>query len=81
VFNIFSVEIESGKMIANLFKSVPKETMRTGVYFALAGLGVVNVFPVLREWEVFSSFPSKAYMEKEVRECIVSTYVFVFRPL
>ena len=53
-------------MMTNLLNKVPKETMRTGVYVALAGLAGMQVFPVLRDWEVFSMFPSKHYMEKEV---------------
>ena len=53
-------------MIANFFKQLPRDAVRTGAYFALAGLVGVKVFPVLREWDVFAAFPSKAYMEREV---------------
>jgi hypothetical protein len=53
-------------MIANLFKQLPQEAVRAAAYVALAGLVGIKVFPVLREWDVFSAFPSKAYMEREV---------------
>ncbi len=66
--------------MANLFNKVPKETVRAGVYVALAGLAGMQVFPVLRDWEVFASFPSKHYMEKEVCECKELKYLF-FRSL
>jgi hypothetical protein len=55
-------------MLANILKRTPKETVKTGLYLALAGYASLSVFPVLREWEVFSMFPSKAYMEREVCE-------------
>ena len=54
------------RMLANFLKKTPKEAVKTGIYLALAGYAGVSVFPVLREWEVFSMFPSKAYMEREV---------------
>lgn len=53
-------------MFAKFFKQVPPEAAKTGVYLALAGLVGVKVFPVLREWDVFAAFPSKAYMDREV---------------
>ena len=53
-------------MISNLFKRLPQDAVRTGAYFGLAALVGTQVFPVLREWDVFAAFPSKAYMEREV---------------
>jgi hypothetical protein len=53
-------------MIANLFKRLPQDAVRTGAYFGVAALVGMQVFPVLREWDVFAAFPSKAYMEREV---------------
>jgi hypothetical protein len=53
-------------MIAKFLKQIPPEAAKTGAYLALAGLAGMKVFPVLREWEVFAAFPSKAYMEREV---------------
>lgn len=41
--------------------------MKTGVIVGLAAIGAVNVFPVLRQWDVFAAFPSDAYREREVR--------------
>jgi hypothetical protein len=55
-------------MLANFLKKTPKEAVKSGLYLALAGYAGITVFPVLREWEVFSMLPSKAYMEREVRE-------------
>lgn len=48
-------------------KQLPRDFTKGGVVLALTGFFGIKVFPVLREWEVFSSFPSKAYMEREVR--------------
>jgi hypothetical protein len=42
-----------------------RETAKTGLYLAGAGLAAYKVFPVLRQWDVFTSFPSDAYMERE----------------
>jgi hypothetical protein len=77
---IFSFEIESGKMIANVLKKAPKEAVKTGMYVALAGFAGMQVFPVLREWEVFSMFPSKAYMEREVCKRLELDYIYYFSP-
>jgi hypothetical protein len=53
-------------MLANFVKKIPTEVSKTGVYLTLSGLVALQVFPVLREWDVFTTFPSKAYMEREV---------------
>ena len=64
-------------MIARFFKQIPPEAAKTGVYLALAGLAGMKVFPVLREWEVFAAFPSKAYMEREVcRKNVQNSFQF-----
>jgi hypothetical protein len=54
------------QMLANLLNKVPKETMRIGAYVAVAGFAGAQIFPVLRDWEVFSMFPSKHFIEREV---------------
>jgi hypothetical protein len=61
-------------MISRFFKQLPQDAVWTGAYFAVAGLVGVNVFPVLREWDVFAAFPSKAYMEREV--CIFKLLIY-----
>ena len=53
--------------ISHFTKQLPADAAKTGLYLAISGLVGIKAFPVLREWEVFSSFPSKAYMEREVR--------------
>ncbi len=53
-------------MINRFIKQLPQDAVRTAAYCAVAGLIGVKVFPVLREWDVFAAFPSKAYMEREV---------------
>jgi hypothetical protein len=53
-------------MIAKFFKQLPPEAAKTGIILAAAGIAGMQVFPVLREWDVFAAFPSKAYMEREV---------------
>ena len=66
-------------MLANFFKQIPRETVITGIYASIAGAALIKAFPVLREWEVFASFPSKAYMEREV--CFhVSQNIFLPSP-
>ena len=63
-------------MIANLLKQIPRETMKTGAMLGLATLACVNVFPTLRQWDVFAMFPSDAYKEREVRTlAFMSEYV------
>jgi len=66
IYEFFVLGSNFARMLANIFKKTPKEAVKTGLYLALAGYATVSVFPVLREWEVFSMFPSKAYMEREV---------------
>ena len=53
-------------MISKFVKQVPQEAFKVGAALAVAGLVGIKVFPVLREWDVFTTFPSKAYMEREV---------------
>ena len=62
-------------MIAKFFKQIPFEAAKTGAYVALAGLVGIKAFPVLREWDVFTTFPSKAYMEREV--CLFCTWKYI----
>ena len=67
VKNFFTSDfIRDRRMIAQYFSKVPKEAVKVGMYATLAGIVGLKVFPVLRQWEVFASFPSDAYMEREV---------------
>lgn len=50
------------KMIA---RYMTRETAKVGMYLAGSGLIAYKVFPVLRQWDVFTTFPSDAYMARE----------------
>lgn len=63
---IFSELVRGRRMIARFFKQLPAEAAKTGVVLAVAGIAGMQIFPVLREWDFFAAFPSKAYMEREV---------------
>ncbi len=42
-----------------------REAAKAGMYLAASGYVAYKIFPVLRQWDVFTTFPSDAYRERE----------------